>query len=597
MRAIQSDKHITISTPLGTDQLYLEKVVIDEGLSQLSRIVAYAHTNAAAVDPRQLLGQPVTVTIPIYADYGLMDQRYYNGVVLAVASLGSRTPAEAIDEVFRDYQITIVPRAYFLKQRQQSRIFQNLSPLQIVTQVLQEHGVKVDDRTTRSYPSFVYKVQYGESDWDFVYRLLQHEGIFFLIEHADGEHTFVLADEVSVYTECLESQVAYFTGELAEAHIYTWSGCHQVDSGGVRQRGYNYLAPTAFPQAQPQNAEVAEQQGITEVYEYIAEAENISRTATTAQTQLEAQQLQQMHGRAESNCRSFFPGGIFRFNRHEDDSEVGKSYVISAIHVEASSANNIGEQGQEGDSYSNALTVLPSEVAFRSVRAAQKPLIHGVQTARVVAEANSKDGEEIHIDQYGRIHVSFHWDAEQQSSCWVRLSQMWAGNGRGAFFFPRIGDEVIVQFLEGDPDQPLITGSVYNGSNVHPIALPDGKTQSGFISRSSKEGGQDNYNALLFEDLKGQELFFTQAERDQQGLVKNNMLLEVGKDRQSTIKNNDTLEVGKVLTLKAGSEIRLEVGSAKITLKSDGTINIEGNNLSEKGTTIVKKASSIQLNS
>ncbi|MDH2432959.1 type VI secretion system tip protein TssI/VgrG [Pokkaliibacter sp. MBI-7] len=613
MRAVQSSKNIFITTPLGQDALILDKATIHEGLSQLSHMTAFVHTNSQQVDPHELLGKAVTLTIPIHDDHGEVGQQLYNAVVTRIASKGSRTPAEALDEVHRDYELTLQPQAYFLTQRRQNRIFQQRTPLDIVTQILSEHSVKFEDRTSGSFPTFEYKVQFDETDWNFVCRLLQHEGVFFYFEHSAGDHTLVLADDSTVYTPCLEQQVAYFTGDLAESHLYVWSGIEQIATGKVRQQGYNFLTPTALAKALVENPGQAEQQGTTESVEYIAEAENISRTQATAQTQLDALQHDQLCGEGKSNCRSFRPGGLFSFKRHEDKREEGKSYVVTRIKVEASSADNQGEQAQEGDNYKNEISVLPADAVFRPRLARDDiaareggdrnnyllpylPRIFGSQTARVVAEANSDGSEEVHIDKYGRVHVCFHWDLEQRSSCWIRVAQAWAGNGRGAFFFPRIGDEVIVQYLSGDPDQPVIVGSLYNGTNPYPTALPESKTQSGFISRSSKGGGKDNYNALVFEDLKGQELFYTQAEKDQQALIKNNQLTDIGMDRQTTIKNNDVLDVGKVFKLKAGSEIVLEVGGSKLTMKSDGTITLSGNKITEQATQIIKQATSIKLN-
>ncbi|MFP8968231.1 type VI secretion system Vgr family protein [Pokkaliibacter sp. CJK22405] len=602
MYATQSDKNIFITTTLGQDSLMLDKVHIREGLSKLSLMTAHVHTNSMEIDPNELLGTPVTINIPVHADIGKVGEQAYNGIVIEVISRGSRTPAEALDEVHRDYDLVIRPQAFFLTQRQQNRIFQQMTPLEIVKQVLGEHSVKFDDRTSGSYPTFDYKVQYGESDWNLVCRLLQHEGIYFFFEHTDSTHTLVMADDTTVYVPCLEEDVAYFTGDLAESHLFVWSGVDRIPSGKVRQQGYNFLAPDTLPRALQENPAQADQQGVTEVYKYIAEAENIARPSITAQTQLEALQYDQRNGSGESNCRSFHPGGIFGFKRHEDEREVGKNYVITAIDITASSADNIGEQGQEGDNYSNRIEVLPSDVIYRPRLINgddfpnHLPRIYGLQTARVVAEANSDGSEEIHIDMYGRVHVCFHWDLEQRSSCWVRVAQIWAGDNRGVFFFPRIDDEVIIQYLEGDPDQPMIIGSVYNRINNHPVALPESKTQSGIISRSSKGGGMDNYNGLVFEDLKDKELFYTQAEKDQQELVKNNMLTDVGVDRETNIGNNDVLNVGKVFKLKAGSEIILEVGGSKLTMKSDGTITLEGNNTTEKASKITKIAGKINLN-
>jgi len=225
-----------------------------------------------------------------------------------------------------------------------------------------------------------------------------------------------------------------------------------------------------------------------------------------------------------------------------------------------------------------------------------KPLIHGVQTAVVTGDP----GDEQHIDKYGRVKVQFDWDREgefnSKSSCWIRVAQNWAGNKWGAFFFPRVGQEVLVEFINGDPDQPIISGAIYNADLMPPYALPAKKTQSGIKSHSTKNGGADNFNELRFEDDKGKELLFLQAEKDHELKVKNDQKDTIDNDRLTTIANNDTLDVGNVLKVTAGSEIEFKTGAASIKMTSDGAITIDGTNIKVNGTVIALKAAQIKLN-
>ena len=254
--------------------------------------------------------------------------------------------------------------------------------------------------------------------------------------------------------------------------------------------------------------------------------------------------------------------------------------------------------------YRNSFECVPSDTSYRPTALRNKPLINGVQTAVVTGDA----GDEILVDKYGRVKVQFHWDREGQndskSSCWIRVAQNWAGNKWGAFFFPRVGQEVLVDFINGDPDQPIISGAIYNADLMPPYTLPDKKTQSGIKSHSTKQGAADNFNELRFEDEKGKELLFFQAEKDHELNVKNNQtdtvgnnrITQVNNDDTSTIVNNQTIDVGKTLNITAGTEIVLTAGGASITMSSSGAIDIKGTNITVNGTAIALKAAAISLN-
>ena len=306
----------------------------------------------------------------------------------------------------------------------------------------------------------------------------------------------------------------------------------------------------------------------------------------------------------QGDCRGFEVAKLFRFNNHEDSRYEGETYVITAMRTVASQPNQSGASQSSGDIYRNDFECVPEKTIYRPSALRAKPLISGVQTAIVTGEA----GDEILVDKYGRVKVQFHWDREgkndSKSSCWIRVAQNWAGNKWGAFFFPRVGQEVLVDFINGDPDQPIISGAIYNADLMPPYTLPDKKTQSGIKSHSTKQGAADNFNELRFEDEKGKELLFFQAEKDHELNVKNDQKDTIGNDRTTLINNDDTakiannqtIDVGKVLNITAGTDITFTTGGASITMKSSGAIEIKGTNVTVNGTKIALAAPSITLN-
>ena len=279
-----------------------------------------------------------------------------------------------------------------------------------------------------------------------------------------------------------------------------------------------------------------------------------------------------------------------------------------------------GSQKSSYQTVQNQFSCVPKDTLYRPRQVTPKPRVYGAQTACVTGE----EGDEIHIDKYGRVKVLFHWDREGKadgtSSCWIRVAQNWAGNRWGAFFFPRVGQEVLVEFLEGDPDQPIISGALYNGDQMPPYDLPGQKTQSGIKTRSTKEGSEDNFNEIRFEDDKDNELIYIHAEKDHQLLVENDYLsliennssetikndsrLTVENNCQQTVKNDYTLKVdnnlsekiGKEMVVNAGNKITLKAGGASISLSSSGAIEIKGSSIKVNGSAIALKAGSIALN-
>ncbi|OBT11151.1 type IV secretion protein Rhs [Shewanella sp. UCD-FRSSP16_17] len=625
LKATQKNNIISISTPLGKDTLYLTHLTATEAISQLFSINVSMFTVGTQISLDSLVGKNVCITLRNAESDGAA--RYFHGVVSHLESAGMRTAASDVSQDYIDYQAVIVPRMALMKKRSNCRIFQNMSVIDIISDLFGQHKVAFQNKTTRTYPKYEYCVQYLESDLDFVCRLLQQEGIFFFFEHSVSAHTLVLADDITAYKPCAEEKVRCFSGHLAESHVAHWQGGMSMVSGGFMQKGYDYEQPKLYPSGSHANASLPDQSTL-EVYDYLGESELNKRAQPFANNQLEALQKDMNKCSGQGDCRSFSVGKFFSFKDHENSSYKGKSFLITALRTSATQPNQSGAgQSASIGVYQNDFECVPKSTPYRPTLQINKPLINGVQTAVVTGES----GDEQHIDKFGRVKVQFHWDRDgefnSKSSCWIRVAQSWAGNKWGAFFFPRVGQEVLVEFINGDPDQPIISGAVYNADLMPPYALPAKKTQSGIKSHSTKEGGADNFNELRFDDEKGKELLFLQAEKDHQLNVKNdqkdtigndrfldivnndsgkigndrttevvnNDTLKVGKDRSDDIGSNDTLKVGKALNIEAGKEVVIKTGSASIKMSSDGSISIEGTNIQIKGTNVKLNGTSIAL--
>lgn len=604
-KATQEENSIEIITPLGKDVLYLTRFSLKEGISKQFAVTSDVYTNGQTISAADLIGKEVTIRVEL----GKYQQRYIHGKVADLQALGLRVNKDATENDYRDYRLTIVPASWYMQYRVNSRIFRKKNVLRIIEIIAGEHGIAIDTTTyTGGYPDYDFKVQYQESDLNFLLRLLEEEGIFYFFEHTAGSHTMVLADNASAYKPCPKNaSVKFHTGSLAGDHIFSWQNQLNMVPGQFVQRHYDLQKPKSLPTGQQQNASLVPQHASYEIFAYDAEAESLNRAQAIAGIRLESLQ-KDMHVRAgSSNCRDFIAGKTFTITEHEDPTEQGKQFVITDVEMVGAVSNQSGASMDGQCSIYNTFKCVPKSVVYRPYGTAHKPLIVGVQTATVTC----KGDEEISVDELGRVTVKFHWDRsdimDHESSCAIRVSQNWAGKNWGAFFFPRRDQEVIVEFINGDPDQPIITGAVYNSDHMPPYSLPTEKTQSGIKSRSSKKGGSDNFNEIRFEDKIGEELFYIHAEKDftmqvehdytmhvendQSDLIDNdrttvikaNDKLEVKKDRESKVGQSDKLTVGKKLTINAGDSIELKTGAASISMKSDGSISIKGVNITIKG--------------
>jgi len=583
MPYIQENRLLALDTPLGQDILLLQGFSGRESISRLFSFHLDLLSEKSDIKFKDIVGQQVTIRV-LLTDGS--SERYFNGYVSRFAQSGSGAQ-------FTTYQMEVVPWLWFLTRSADCRIFQNETIPDIIQEVFKVDGY-TDFRmsTTGSYQPLEYCVQYRETDFNFVSRLMEQYGIFYYFEHEKGKHTMVLCDSSSAHQPCPNQTSASYNqtgGDLDSEDVITaWHMEQELRTGKYSLTDYNFETPkTSLMADEPTVVEVG---GNTkfELYDYPGDHLTPSQGTTVAKLRMQEEEAVGVVITASSLCRAFTSGYKFDLKDHPRD-DMNASYVITDVQHVATVGSYTQEESKSPAHYSNQFTCIPSGVPFRPARITPKPFVQGPQTAVVVG----KSGEEIWVDKYGRIKVQFYWDRlgqqDENSSCWIRVSQPWGGKGWGAMWIPRMGQEVVVSFIEGDPDRPLITGRVYNADQTVPYTLPEHQTVSTFMSRSTKGGDTANYNEIRFEDKKGEEQIFINAERDKDERVEvdsrefvgNNRHLSVGKvqsenigvDKHITVGANHVESIGKNMSLTVGTDLMETIGT-------DQHLNV-GNNLQE----------------
>ena len=603
----QQHHFLQIHSSLGKDALVLERLNVREGMSRLFEIRVGFTANQRIRDMKKHIGEGVTVSLKVGAKDG-GGEKHFHGHFLSMWELGK--PLHNSDG--QRYEAIIVPRAWSAANRTNCRIFQDQTVRKIVETILGEHGVAFTWKLKKSLYTYRYCVQYNETDWDFVCRLLAHEGLCFYFQHASGTHTMVITDHEKAWTKAVEGSVVFCSRPTGSAHISSWyAGC-KATANSIIEHGFDFEAPKQKVKDSSSEQVPGSPFGSRELFGYFGEDRPIRDGASLAALHLKGIAQESESYRGVSDYRSFGVGHSFSFKEHEDEIPSHNEFVITEISIEASVPLNTDDQSSEGSYfYTNSFRCMPTDAPYVP-RKLPKPMVPGLQTATVTCAP----GEEVYVDEHGRIKVQFHWDREgkydQKSSCWIRVAQSWAGENWGAQFIPREGQEVLVEFLGGDPDQPLITGSVYNGKNKMPYEPLSKKNVSGFKTRSTTKGGGANYNEISFDDTIGKELLLMHAEKDHSLTVENDQTDDIGNDRTSTIGNDDTLAVknnqtinitgsqattaGKTITIDAGQSITLKTGAASLTMEASGAISVKGTNISVQGVAIDMKAAKISLN-
>jgi type VI secretion system secreted protein VgrG len=552
----QDERKFRVDTPLGPDVLLLERFTGEEAISAPYLYTLHVVSENDSIDAGSLLRKPLWVTLELPDG----STRVIHGVARRFIQL-DRT------DVLTNYRIEMVPWLWFLSLVHDCRIFQEKTVPEILEAVFKGAGMTdFKNQCIGSYAKRDYCVQYRESDLDFVSRLMEEEGIFYFFEHTKSKHTLVLADAASAVKACpgqAEARMSPQANPSLHEDVVLGAAFERVErTGKVSLADYNFLTPNSNIDVTVAGERPAE------FYDYPGDYASRADGERYARLMLDAREVGADVLSGSGTCRAFQPGYHFTLKGHyrRDRNE---KYLLTRVSHDAHSGGFGTDRGDDAEDYRNSFEAIPYKVPFRPLASTPRPIVHGTQTAVVVGKA----GEEIWVDKYGRVKVQFHWDRlgkkDEHSSCWVRVASTWAGKNWGAIQIPRIGQEVVVDFLEGNPDRPIIIGSVYNADQMPPYALPDNQTQSGVKTRSSKGGATANFNEIRFEDKKGSELLYIHAEKDQQNVVEHDDTQTVGNDQTQTVEKNQTLTV-------KGNRTRTVEGDEKMEVKGKREAKVTG---------------------
>ncbi|MFO0647715.1 MAG: type VI secretion system tip protein TssI/VgrG [Polyangiales bacterium] len=595
----------------------VHRVEIEERMSGLYEGTLDLLSTEEFPQPRSLLGERATLTLSREGG----TPHFTTGVVRSIQRLS------ALNNQVR-VRVKVVPELWDLTQRTHCRTFQNLNVIGILREVLRDAenmypGERLDVRANESlHPLRDCCVQYNETDLAFVMRLLEDEGLTFFFEHAEDEETLVIFDGIEA-TSYEEAQIVggstlqvgthgAATSNTEHATNVDWA--EELRPTSYQSRDWDATRPQLLEQGMTHRKSAGSSSSRRRLHEYPGRhvlhgyhdgqrGYTNSNGSRLADIRLQSEQVDGARATVSTNAPGMRPGLRFHLDGHADPS-LDQTYLITSVVHRALNPQAVAHEVErrpatDEERYQNIAECIPTSTVFRPQRVTPRPVIHGSQTAIVSAERDSN--EEIHVDHHGRVLVRFHWDQDElrtesqrreRSSCWVRVAQAWAGGGMGAFTLPRVGMEVVVSFLEGDPDRPLVTGCVYNGTARSHLDLPARKAHTTFRSESTpRASGNGGHNELTFEDEAGRERLYLRAQHNMDSVVLNNETASVGGTQVNTITGNrttdvgsrggehpapssDTLRVAKNVLIDAGQEIKLVVGKSSITVW-DGTIKVE----------------------
>ena len=560
----QANRPLAITTPLGKDALLLTGFRGSEAISELFHfqldLLADVQTD---IRFDRLLGQSVTVELTLLNG----EKRYFNGLI-------NRLSEGARDDAFSHFRADLVPKLWLLTKKVRSRVFQQLSVPDILHQVLT--GFDVAYEISGMYHPRDYCVQYDESDFLFVSRLMEEEGIYYFFKHADGRHQLVVTDVANQHPAVPgQNSVIYDVmsgGSRDDMRVMAWEKAQELRAGEYTLRDYCFELPANNLEVSVKTVDsvmvgkVSHKLNVggndrLEIYDYpggyarrfdgidrngVARSQDLRKIQDdgqrTVRVRMEEEEARSLEISGASNCGHFVAGHKFTLDRHFDAD--GSYLLIKIEHGAQLSGYRSGEAA--AFEYDNRFTCKPAALPYRPPRLTPKPVIAGIQTAMVVGPR----GEEIFCDKYGRVKVQFHWDREGKkdpnSSCWLRVAQVWAGKGWGAFFWPRVGNEVVVAFEEGDPDQPIIVGSVYNAQNMPPFGLPGSKMLGGLKSASVRGHASENFNGVVFEDAKGHEHLTIHSERHLVFNAEFDKMFRTGRHEGERVAGARTVTVGRL---------------------------------------------------
>jgi type VI secretion system secreted protein VgrG len=569
---IQENRQSQIGISLGNGNSAEMLLQHFSGIEALSRDYTYSATvltSDSSIDGNAAIGEEVNIA---YHNEDGRTRKFHGFVSRFEYNEQVEEPVQ-----MTSYTMDIVPWLWFLKHNQDFRIFQEMTTPDILKEIFQNYQCS-DFRMqlTESYPTREYCVQYNESDFDFVSRLLEEEGIYYYFEHSQDRHVLVLCDSTAGYFDLDEPAVVYGpVGVDQQEQLTSWKHIYEFRPSKVAQKDFNFKKPNDGLVTDKKGKVKFKRSDCVEIFEYPGRydaADKGNRLTNVRMEELEAE-----HDRVlgRGSYLSFTPGGKFKIDKHSRREEEGKTYVITEVFTEFNS--NIGFDGGDTEDFRNEFRCIPAQTPFRPARATKKPFVEGPQTAIVVT-----DGQEIVVDDHARVKVQFHWDRygkqDVDSSCWIRVSQTHAGKGWGVVDIPRKDEEVIVSFLDGDPDRPIITGRVYNGENQVPFGLKGAgdnnknKTRRGNTTKSYGGGG---YNEMTMDDTDGQEQIRIHGQNNMDTTVQNDQTLTVNNNRTKTIANDETNSIGNNRSTEVAVDHTEKVGSdQKVTVGSKQSVTV-----------------------
>ncbi|MFK7943557.1 MAG: type VI secretion system Vgr family protein [Paracoccaceae bacterium] len=563
---------------------YLMRAQVEEGLSRITSTTIEFMSPDIDLDLQKLVGE----RLPLEIDAPKDKVRHFQGHCVSAEFLGSH--------LGRGYfRATVRPWLWFLTKTSDCRIFQDKSVIEILKDVFKGHGFSdFKDKTKQSYAKRDYCVQYRESDFDFAARLMEEEGIYFFFDNEKAKETLILADDMSAHQSVEDHKELEFYFREDEYrrkgdHVFEWRGGESVQPGKVTLQDYDFEKPKSDLQSVKVLTGAKHAHKSYEVYDYPGRHRDTRTGEHHARVKIEGFGAHRLRAHGAGNVRQLSAGAKFKLTKHPRKAENDEYLVISARHQLQIDAEDQDRQMVEAilgplldfdrttnpDTYRCIFEVQPTKALFRPPQKTPRPDIPGVQTAVVVG----KKGEEVWTDKYGRVKVQFHWDRagrkDESSSCWVRSSVPWSGKNWGMVSVPRIGQEVVVQFEEGDPDRPLVTGMVYNGDTPPPYALPANQTQFGIKTNRSKGGS--GFSELVFEDKKDAEFVRLQSERDFKQIIKNDAEIEIGLEHKKPGKLKQTIHGDKTEVIREGDHsFTVAKGEEKIDIAKNRTTEIGG---------------------
>lgn len=584
--------------------LYVKSASVAEGLSKLTETKLEFICKDKTLELKKVVG--TRITLLVQAPEGSQDttDRTFTGRCISVEYIG-------LSQGMGHFIAHIRPFFWFLTRGTECRIFQDMSTPEIIKQILGDHGfgADLDDKLTETYNKRTYCVQYRESDYDFLCRLMEDEGIYFFFVEDNKKEKMILADSISAHKPVKGGPV--FDFKFREMGGYRRAGDHVFDWNALESQTPGKLTLDDFDFSRS-NADLKQSKSIErgmhsfkslEVYDYpghlrengmasppVDAASVDSAAERKVRVRMEARACEFQRWRGAANIRHMGNGQTFRLKDHPRVQDETEFLIVAATHdmqiesdQETEETRNqllderLESEEEEKDLYSCKFEVIPKTEPYRAPVKTTWPEIAGLHTATVTGPA----GEEIYTDEYGRIKVQFHWDRlgqkDANTSCWVRCVMPWTGKNWGMISIPRIDQEVAIQFEEGNPDRPICTGMLYNDQTKPPYTLPDNQTQSGIVTRSTKGGSQETFNELIFEDKIDEEFVRLQSEKDYKETIKNNAEITIGLEKMDPGDLTQTIYHTKTETIKTGDHIfKVEEGNQEVFVKTDHQETVEG---------------------